>query len=421
MRAIVPMVLLLVALVEPMPALGSEFPINSYTTGHQDEASVAVAAGGDFVVVWSSDPVPGGFPEKVLGRRFDSLGVPQGTEFQANLSTTGEHFEPDVGVDAEGDFVVVWTGTGYVPGYESILGRRYASNGIPTGSFLVNSTTVDESRAPAIAVKTDGSFVVSWDNDSSLGPDADGRSVQVRRFDSTGFPQGAEIQVNSYTTDDQENPDVGVDAEGDFVVVWESVGASDAAVRSIMAQRFASGGSNIGSEFRVSYSTGFPNTEPVVAVADDGDFTVVWVAPGFLPGSDLLLGRSFASNGTETDAFQVNFGSIGNVDNPSISMDDNNAVVVWDDGYSTGTDDSGRSIKGRYFFPNGNAIGLPFQVNTFTTGDQRRPAIAGDGGRFIVVWDSPFVDGDGLGLQGQLYVASGIFADGFESGDTSRW
>ena len=37
-------------------------------------------------------------------------------------------------------------------------------------------------------------------------------------------PLGAEFQVNTYTTSNQELPSVATDANGNFVVVWESLG-----------------------------------------------------------------------------------------------------------------------------------------------------------------------------------------------------
>ena len=36
-------------------------------------------------------------------------------------------------------------------------------------------------------------------------------------------PVGLEFQVNSYTTNQQEDPAVATDSDGDFVVVWEGV------------------------------------------------------------------------------------------------------------------------------------------------------------------------------------------------------
>ncbi len=47
-------------------------------------------------------------------------------------------------------------------------------------------------------------------------------------------------------------------------------------------------------------------------------------------------------------------------------------------------------------------------VNTYTTGDQNRPAVAADGqGRFIVVWASNGQDGDGTGVFGRRFDAAG--------------
>ncbi len=409
------------AAAQPIPAVGAELQVNAFTTGDQVEPSVAVGPGGDFVVAWGSGGPPGGYPQYVLARRFDSAGVAQGEEFQVSFGTTDLDFEPDVAMDAEGDFVVVWTGAGIIPGYESILGRRYTFDGVSLGGFLANSFSIDRSRSPAVAMETDGSFVVVWDNDDSPGSDTDGRSVVARRFDSAGMPEGAEFQVNSYTTDDQIRPDVGVDGDGDFVIVWESDGAGMAMARSILAQRFASDGSAAGGEFRVSVSTLLDNSEPAVAVAEDGEFVVVWVGPGYLPGSDMLWGKRFASDGSQLDFFQVNVGTIGDLENPSLSIDaDGSLFAVWSDGDSNGTDTDGWSIQGRYFAPSGTAVGSDFQVNAVTSGDQRRPAVAGDNGRFVVVWDGPGVDGDGLSVEGQRY-GGGIFTDSFESGDATAW
>jgi len=53
-------------------------------------------------------------------------------------------------------------------------------------------------------------------------------------------------------------------------------------------------------------------------------------------------------------------------------------------------------------------VGSELQVNTYTTGDQRHPAVAGDAaGNFVVVWDS-VADGDSLGVFGQRYDSSGL-------------
>ena len=59
---------------------------------------------------------------------------------------------------------------------------------------------------------------------------------------------GVELQVNTYTTSDQRSPDVALDGDGDFVVVWTSAG-QDGSQGGAFGRRFGSAGGALGSEF----------------------------------------------------------------------------------------------------------------------------------------------------------------------------
>jgi hypothetical protein len=72
-----------------------------------------------------------------------------------------------------------------------------------------------------VALDANGDFVVVWEQ-----PDADGRGVFGQRYASTGAPQGDAFRVNVITTSDQRFPSVAMSSSGDFVVVWESYGDS---------------------------------------------------------------------------------------------------------------------------------------------------------------------------------------------------
>jgi hypothetical protein len=86
----------------------------------------------------------------------------------------------------------------------------------------------------------DGSFVVVWSSLGSSGSDTSGYGIQAFRVSATGAPLGSQFQVNSYTTGDQHFPAVAADADGSFVVAWQSNGSSggDDSGRSIQARRF---------------------------------------------------------------------------------------------------------------------------------------------------------------------------------------
>src|SRR6188508_215988 len=68
-------------------------------------------------------------------------------------------------------------------------------------------------------------------------------------------PAGAEFQVNTYSTGNQQGPDVGTDAAGNFVVIWTGAGDQDTSGTGVFGQRFSADGSQLGGEFQVNTYT----------------------------------------------------------------------------------------------------------------------------------------------------------------------
>ena len=60
------------------------------------------------------------------------------------------------------------------------------------------------SSHPSVAADADGDFVVVWTSDGSFGTDTSYCSIQGQRYASDGSAQGAQFQVNTYTTSDQD-------------------------------------------------------------------------------------------------------------------------------------------------------------------------------------------------------------------------
>ena len=104
-------------------------------------------------------------------------------------------------------------------------GMALAQEPVPEGAqFQVNSYTTSDQWAPAATVDAQGNFVVVWESNGSYGTDL-GYSIQGQRHAADGSPLGIQFQVNSYTTSYQWTPSVAGSAQGDFVVVWESYGS----------------------------------------------------------------------------------------------------------------------------------------------------------------------------------------------------
>ncbi len=236
--------------------------------------------------------------------------LPAGAQFQVNTYTTEGQVAPSVSIDGNGSFVVVWTSIGSFGSDTdafSIQGQRYSTSGASLGAeFQVNTYTTSVQGNASVATESDGDFVVVWESRGSSGTDTGGNySIQGQRYASSGFALGAQFQVNTNTTNNQERPVVGVDADGDFVVVWDSVYLAD-----VLGQRYASSGSPLGVEFQLGTYTASFQYGPSVATRPDGDFVVVWQSYGS-SGTDTsplsVQGQRYASSGATLGAqFQVN-------------------------------------------------------------------------------------------------------------------
>ena len=292
--------------------------------------------------------------------------APLGAEFQVNSYTTSFQLAPSVAVAGDGDFIVVWQSNGSAgtdtDGY-SIQAQRYASSGSAQGAqFQVNTYTTNQQVLPSVAVAADGTFIVVWESNGSAGTDTDGYGIQGQRYASSGSPQGAQFQINTYTGSAQFEPSVAVDADGDFVVVWSSWGSSGTDVDgySVQAQRYTSSGSTQGAQFQVNTYTTSNQVDPSVAAAANGDFVVAWMSIGSSgtdasdlqhPGPALRLGRiaprARSSRSTPTRRAGRSFP-------PSRRAADGDFVVVWSSSGSSGTDTDGYSIQGQRYASNGS-------------------------------------------------------------------
>ena len=108
---------------------GAEFQVSTHTAGGTFSA-VAMDSAGSFVVVWTSDHDGSSFG--VFGQQFDSSGIKLGSEFQVNTYTTSTQAYAAVAVATGGEFVVVWQsyGSSQTDGFGfAVLGQRYDATG----------------------------------------------------------------------------------------------------------------------------------------------------------------------------------------------------------------------------------------------------------------------------------------------------
>jgi len=214
---------------------GSEFPVNSYTTGFQQFPSIAVAPSGNFLVTWqSSAPTQDGSGVGIFGQCFSAAGVPQGTEFKVNTYTTSDQGYATAAADGNGRFVVVWASS-FEDGSESgIFGQRLDANCAGLGAeFAVNVYTTLRQNRPSVVADRAGDFTVAW---QSFTQDGAGYGVFGRSFDPAGTPTTGDFQVNAQPIGNQLTPAIAGDPDGDFIVAWGDDGLDP--LGGISAQRF---------------------------------------------------------------------------------------------------------------------------------------------------------------------------------------
>ena len=128
----------------------------------------------------------------IYAQRFNADGIPQGTEFQVNTTTTDNQINSAVAMDAAGNFAVTWASNLQDGSSYGIYAQLYDAAGVAQGGeFLVNTTTAGGQTTPAIAMADDGSFVISW---SSGGQDPDGSTgIYAQKFDASGAAVGGRV------------------------------------------------------------------------------------------------------------------------------------------------------------------------------------------------------------------------------------
>jgi hypothetical protein len=362
----------------------SDIQVNTTTSSNQTAPKVAMDGDGDYVVVWQSAGQDGNLYGVFL-QRYNADGTPVGGEVLVNTYTSGNQNNPAVAMNAQGEFVVTWDSSGQDGSGIGTFGQVFNADGTASGAeFQVNTYTSSSQSLSSVAMDDDGGFVVVW---GSNGQDGNGYGVFGQRFDSTGTKQGAEFQVNTYTSSTQGVAKVAMDSDGDFVVVWHSSG-QDGSSNGVHAQRYNASGVTQGSEFRVNtYSSG-SQQNPSIAMADNGDFVIAWHSNGQDGSSNGIFAQRYNAAGVAQGAeFLVNTYTSGAQAQASVSMNSTgDFVIAWQSNLQDG---SGYGVFAQAYQANGTAIGGEFQVNTYTSGSQSLSSVAlGDDGDAVFAWAS---------------------------------
>jgi hypothetical protein len=227
----------------------------------------------------------------------------------------------------------------------------------------------------------DGDFVVAW---QSSGQDGSQYGIYARRYNAAGQALGGEFLVNEgATADHQAFASVAMDDAGNFVVAWRS---ADADNWGVYARRYNAAGQPRGDLFAVNQAVTGEQGPPAVAMDADGDFVVTWGTAPVHGGARGVAARRFTASGAASDEFVVQPDGLTVLRGTAVAAaGDGDFVVSW-------LDSTGVSAR-RY-----DAQGIPLS-NRIQVSRAGVPVVAqllsvstdAAGERFVVAWHDALV------------------------------
>lgn len=384
---------------------GPEFQVNTYTQFFQIQPRVEALDSGRFIVIWQGSSPDPNSNYGVRAQIFDPGAQHLGDEFLITTYALYDHRieeDPAISSNEDGELVVAWES--YASLDDSHIGiQRYSRDLSQQGREIVIDNSAPRQVYPKIAIGAGGSFVVTWLDIESRSNYA--RNVRAMKFNPDASAASEEL-VLTFQNGLAWAPNVAMQPDGGFIVVWQEDGAG------IVAQRFDTSAQQLGAPIRVDAESG---DAPEIATTGDGNFIVVWQRNGEKDDPADVFGQRYTADGATIGArFRANTNTANIQEFPSIDIDTlGNFVVVWesysDAAETRGQDGSGRGVFAQYFNEDGERLGHEFQVNDFTTGDQSTGlgresdvAMLSDGA-FVATWTSMGQDGDRGGVFAQVF------------------
>jgi hypothetical protein len=256
-------------------------------------ARIAMTQAHDFAIVWEHGSI---YDTDIY--MFQHSG--SSTVFDGKVSTLHPSYSPAVGLDSSGNAFVVWTddpsgGFGHI----RLAGRFYGPDGnATTPELTVAASNKDRNIVPAegadaVAALPRGGFLVAYTDGPNVLGDGTGNDILALRYDSAGNAiDAAPFHVNSYLAADQLYPIIAVEPlplredapQGNrFVIAWTSFGqevgqpSTDAGV---FGQAFDASGKSLGGMFEANTTVVGGQYVAGLAMSSDGRFRVVWDGNG---------------------------------------------------------------------------------------------------------------------------------------------
>ncbi|HWQ81334.1 MAG TPA: T9SS type A sorting domain-containing protein [Ignavibacteria bacterium] len=296
--------------------LVNDFKVNDDSTNtSQDHASLGVDGNGNFVVVWYDWRNSN---EEIFCQLFNSLGQKTGS----NFCLVSPGYSPDVAVRKDGSFGLCWVDS--FPKF-----RLFNKNGVPISNVIkIDSVNFPQANTPSIACDSSGNFVVVFQRKITLTY----LNIHFQLFDSLGNKVGSGGRVNDDTLSMivHKSFDVTKRRDGSFIVTWQdyrmySLNGTD----DIYIQMYDRFGGKIGNNARVNNDTVMLDYQhlPKITSDDAGRFAVVFTEIPDATGIAYNLLQLYNPNGMPYGN-NIRFSNNGTEQYPQICKKSNGDLAV---------------------------------------------------------------------------------------------
>jgi hypothetical protein len=189
-------------------------------------------------------------------------------------------------------------------GQTSTITGQVSRNGLPRGGPIsLSGSDLLFRKLPSSALDAEGNFLVVWEEENAAGTD----DIIAARFSASMEPLGLPLLLNDTTDGQQAEPWVSGDDSGNTVAVWTSYSEDDEIAGDIYGKVLDNSGQPIGSEFLISTEIQGNQSMPQVQMDGDGGFVVAWTAE---PAGDPPAQSATARVDTTRNAVQKKEGGV---------------------------------------------------------------------------------------------------------------
>jgi hypothetical protein len=244
------------------------------------QSKLSINKSGNSIIVWIEERT-NLHSANVICQRFNNVFKRIGNNIIVNIELPDTSIACDAAIRKDNSFGVLWQKINSItPNRSKILFRLFDSNGFPlTNGIIVNDTIIDFFGYPAIASDGSNGFIVVFVYPKSVG----GTDVFYQKLDSLGNKIGHNVNVSLigsvYISPIESGPKIAVRKDGSFIITWQDIRPPSVPTGDIYMQMFDKNGVPVGVNTKVNDPDFEPEDlqcAPQIAVDSSGGFTIAF-------------------------------------------------------------------------------------------------------------------------------------------------